>query len=150
MYVFLDVDGVLNTEEDWSRKVYSLNDHCVTAFLRLLENLPEPHIVLSSSWRTGIANDGTTAVHVEDILRALAPAGIHQMDKTGFSPDGSRSKEIDHYLIRHPADSYLILDDDPQLFALKDKTPRLYLTDAHKGLTDKDVDKILKLIKRWK
>ena len=27
MYVFLDVDGVLNTEADWERKLYSLNPH---------------------------------------------------------------------------------------------------------------------------
>lgn len=32
MYVFLDVDGVLNTESDWERKVYSLNSHCIASF----------------------------------------------------------------------------------------------------------------------
>ena len=32
MYVFLNVDGVLNTESDWERKIYSLNDDCVAAF----------------------------------------------------------------------------------------------------------------------
>jgi histidinol phosphatase-like enzyme len=35
MYIFLDVDGVLNTEADWARKVYSLNPKCVEQFLYL-------------------------------------------------------------------------------------------------------------------
>ena len=29
MYIFLDVDGVLNTKDDWNRKMYSLNENCI-------------------------------------------------------------------------------------------------------------------------
>ena len=144
MYIFLDVDGVLNTEADWAKRVYSLNPGCVAAFCRLLEKLPDPKIVLSSTWRNGIARDGTTAVHIDDLIRALTPAGITGLDKTGVAPDGSRSKEIDHYIRRHRADSYLILDDDPDLFDQKERTPRLYLTSAKTGLTDADVKRIWK------
>ena len=146
MYIFLDVDGVLNTEADWAKKVYSLNPKCITAFCGLLEILHDPKIVLSSTWRNGIARDGTTAVHIDDLIRALEPAGITTLDKTGVSPDGSRSKEIDHYLRRHPADSYLILDDDPDLFERKEKTPHLYLMSAKAGLTDADVKRMRKNI----
>lgn len=116
MYVFLDVDGVLNTEEDWKRRKYSLNNDCVTAFCRLLSCLHEPKVILSSTWRNGIARDGTTAVHIDDLLKALEPAGIMFLDKTGIAPDGSRTKEIDFYLRRHPEERYIILDDDPTLF----------------------------------
>ncbi len=147
MYVFLDVDGVLNTEADWERKVYSLNPKCIAAFCRLLEKLPDPKIVLSSTWRNGIARDKTTAVHIDDLIRALEPTGITSLDKTGVSPDGSRSKEIDHYLRRHPAKAYIILDDDPELFEQKEKTPHLYLTSARTGLTEADVKKIRKMYK---
>ena len=112
MYVFLDVDGVLNTESDWGRKVYSLNGDCVAAFCRLLSCLHEPKVVLSSTWRNGIARDGTTAVHIDDLLKALEPTGIMSFDKTGVAPDGRRTKEIDYYLRRHPEDQYIILDDD--------------------------------------
>ena len=58
MYIFLDVDGVLNTKQDWKRKVYSLNPHSVEAFNRLIEEINEPKIVLSSTWRNGMARDG--------------------------------------------------------------------------------------------
>ena len=143
MYIFLDVDGVLNKEVDWAKKMYSLNPECVSAFIDLLSKLPDPKIVLSSTWRNGIARDGTTAVHIEDLLGALAPAGIKELDRTAFSPDGSRSKEINYYLRRHPEDSYIILDDDPTLFEEGSKTEHLYLTKAKTGLTGDDVKKIL-------
>lgn len=146
MYVFLDVDGVLNTEEDWKRRKYSLNNDCVTAFCRLLSCLHEPKVILSSTWRNGIARDGTTAVHIDDLLKALEPAGIMLLDKTGIAPDGSRTKEIDFYLRRHPEERYIILDDDPTLFDQQKNTPHLYLTSSKTGLTDADVDRILKKI----
>ncbi len=144
MYIFLDVDGVLNTEADWIRKVYLLNQGCVDAFCRLLKSIPEPKIVLSSTWRNGIARDGSTAVHIDDLIKALEPVYTNALDKTAVSPDGSRSGEIDYYLRRHPQDTYMILDDDPTLFADGDKTMHLYLTNARTGLTDGDVVKIIK------
>ncbi|MCR5735768.1 MAG: hypothetical protein K6G22_14265 [Lachnospiraceae bacterium] len=146
MYIFLDVDGVLNTESDWARKIYSLNPKCVESFCKLLNSINKPKVVLSSTWRNGIARDGTTAVHVDELIKALEPAGIRYLDKTGVAPDGSRSKEIDHYLRRHPTDSYIILDDDPKLFDQKENTPNLYLTSSKTGLTDTDVKKILTLL----
>ena len=144
MYIFLDVDGVLNTEADWKRKVYSLNQSCVDAFCRLVKSMPDPKIVLSSTWRNGIARDGRTAVHIDDLRRALEPVYTNVLDKTAVSPDGSRSREIDYYLRRNPQDSYLILDDDPTLFEAGEKTPHLYPTDPKTGLTDIDVPKIIK------
>ena len=148
MYVFLDVDGVLNTEKDWARKMYSLDPKCVECFCKLLLGISNPKVVLSSTWRNGIAKDGTTAVHIDDLIKKLAPAEITTLDKTGTSPDGSRSKEIDHYLRRHPEDSYLILDDDIELFEQKEKTPNLYVVSAKTGLTDTDVKKMLALLQK--
>ncbi len=146
MYVFLDVDGVLNTEADWARKVYSLDSKCVDSFCKLLNSLNEPKVVLSSTWRNGIARDGTTAVHIDDLIKALKPSGIKSLDKTGIAPDGSRTKEIEHYLRRHTEDSYIILDDDPELFEQRENTPHLYLTSSKTGLTDMDVKRSLKLL----
>ena len=82
MYIFLDVDGVLNTETDWGRKVYSLNQNCINAFCRLIKSIPDPKIVLSSTWRNGIARDGSTAVHIDDLIKALKPAYDQTLDKT--------------------------------------------------------------------
>ncbi len=146
MYIFLDVDGVLNTEADWARKVYSLDSKCVESFCELLNSLNDPKVVLSSTWRNGIARDGTTAVHIDDLIKALEPAGIKFLDKTGVAPDGSRMKEIEHFLRRHPEDRYIILDDDPDLFEQREKTPHIYFTSSKTGLTDTDVKRVLKLL----
>lgn len=148
MYVFLDVDGVLNTEKGWEKRIYSLDPCCVAAFCRLIRGVANPKIVLSSSWRNGISRDGTTAVHIDDLINALSPVGIRELDKTGVSPDGSRTKEIKHFLKWHPEDDYIILDDDPTLFDQKTDTPHLYLTSSKTGLTDNDVSRILKLINK--
>ncbi len=143
MYIFLDVDGVLNTEADWAKKIYSLRPECVQEFLWLLKALPNPKVVLSSSWRNGIARDGFTAVHIKELIDALSPAGIQKLDKTGISPDGLRSKEINHYLRRNPKDSYIIFDDDKALFEEQEKTAYLFLTDPARGLTHKDVSRVI-------
>lgn len=147
MYIFLDVDGVLNTKNDWSKKIYSLNAKCVENFCELLRNINNPKVVLSSTWRNGIARDGSTAIHIRDLLNVLTVVGIEKIDKTAVAPDGIRSKEIDYYLRRHEPDSYIILDDDMSLFEKKDKTENLYLTNAIYGLTEKDVTQIIKRFK---
>lgn len=66
-------------------------------------------------------------------MNALKKAGIDTLDRTANAPDGSRSREIDHYLRRHPNDEYLILDDDPELFEDGEKTSCLYVVDSDAG-----------------
>ncbi len=128
--------------------MYSLDSRCVASFCKLFSGLHDPKVVLSSTWRNGISRDGTTAVYIDELINALEPASIKSLDKTGTTPDGSRTKEIEHYLRRHPEDDYIILDDDLDLFEQKGKPPHLYITSAKTGLTDTDVAKILKLIKQ--
>ena len=148
MYIFLDIDGVLNTKEDWTKRLYSLNAQCVKVFCELLKNLDNPEIVISSTWRNGLARDGSTATHMEELLQVLNSVGITSVDKTAVSPNGIRSEEIDFYLRRHDEDEYLILDDDKDLFIQAEKTPCLYLVDSTKGITNNDVKRILRQVKR--
>ena len=143
MYIFLDVDGVLNRRNDWNRP-FSLNSECVKCINLFVSGIPNAKIVLSSTWRNGIARDGTVAAHIDDLLKALAEAGIKTIDGTATAPDGSRSKEIDFYLRRHDPDSYVILDDDPNLFERGVNTDNLYVIDSKFGLTERDVKKLIK------
>jgi hypothetical protein len=86
-------------------------------------------------------------VHIDDLIKALEPTGIKELDKTGTAPDGSRTKEIEHYLRRNPSDKYIILDDDPELFDQRENTPNLYIVSSKTGLTDRDVKLLAKFIK---
>lgn len=148
VYIFLDVDGVLNTSEDWGRKLYSLSKNNMDAFGELLCKLNDVQIVLSSTWRNGIARDGSTATHIDDLLAALSSFGVKTLDRTATSPDGIRSKEIDYYLRRHEVDKYIILDDDETLFEMGKATMGLYLVNPKTGLTKADVKKIVALLKK--
>lgn len=144
MYIFLDVDGVLNTSAEWKTQNYSLNSSCVAAFIELVRKIKNPQIVLSSTWRNGLTRDGHNAAHIADLMKALAISGIKEIDKTAVAPDGMRSKEIDYYLRRHDVDSYVILDDDPSLFEKGDRTEGLFLVNPQTGLTQSDIKKIIK------
>ena len=145
MYIFLDVDGVLNKKSDWV-KPFSLNPKCVRNFIELVNRIPNAKIVLSSTWRNGIARDGSRAAHIEDLMVLISAAGITTIDRTAEAPDGSRSREIDYYLRRHESDTYIILDDDPSLFQEGAKTKNLFVINSEFGLEKDDITKILKKI----
>lgn len=49
MFIFLDIDGVLNKESDWSKQ-FSLSSDCIRRFC---EKYREARIILISSWKNG-------------------------------------------------------------------------------------------------
>jgi len=147
MYIFLDVDGVLNTKADWKR-LYALNPACVKEFCEFIREIDKPKIVLSSSWRNGIARDGSRAAHIEDLMKVLSDVGITNLEKTGVSPDGMRNREIEHYLKYHDADKYIILDDDVSLFEKRNKTAGLYIVNSEYGFTALDRKALLRKYKK--
>ena len=56
MYIFLDIDGVLNCKADWN-KPYTINNKCLDNFVKLCKDLSKKYgvvkIVLTSSWKEG-------------------------------------------------------------------------------------------------
>lgn len=59
----------------------------------------------------------------------------------------SRQDEIEYYIRRNGINDYIILDDDKSLYTDISKV-NIYITDYLTGLTDKDIKKVLKQIKR--
>ena len=147
MYIFLDIDGVLNKQCDW-KKPFTLNDECCYWFNALVSELHDVKIVLSSTWRNGIARDGSRAAHIDDLLAKLEEAGISTIDKTATSTDGFRNKEIEYYLRKHPADSYIILDDEESIFEKGKNTSNLYMTDSRMGFSELDYKRLKKIFGR--
>jgi hypothetical protein len=144
MYIFLDIDGVLNRRENWDHP-YSLNKKNIANLAALVEALPGAQIILTSSWRTGWTENILHCTPQVQILRGLlAEHGLSIAGKTGKAPDGDRLREIRHFLDRNPAGEYLILDDDAGEYS---RTPEhLYLVDPVQGLTSEDVKKIRKML----
>lgn len=136
--IFLDIDGVLNSSEDWknpeiaivgSKASMVLNRNAVIRFKVFLEEIEQMAIpftvVLSSSWR--FSSD-----HVE----FLAENGIIFENMTFKGYTTSRDNEILRFCAHNkvPHEKVLILDDDTSVFLSFPKT-NIVNTMNDKGLT---------------
>jgi hypothetical protein len=167
--IFLDFDGVLNNtpwlcrpekrkldmadtnETRWDRELRDFDPKNIAVLNDLLSKVPEAKIVVSSSWRYGMAVDT-----LKKLLETLGvPAGkvvdktphSTSAEKNGLWISSTRGEEIKVWLTAHPeVQHFVILDDD------RDMAPfmrHLVLTDRQKGLQSFDVpyaQKILQIV----
>ena len=146
MFIFLDIDGVLNKQSDWKNRFF-LNDECIHNFANIFKNT-EPKIILSSSWRHGFVgrNNPQNSEPIEQLEKKLEKYGLKIYGKTEFFPGKSRTEEINSYLRQHQdTKKYLIIDDDISEF--NSPLPDLYLCDCKTGFTLNDAKKIKKNFK---
>lgn len=125
--LFLDVDGVLNSKDDFLAG-YELCQRRV----RMLNALPPCDIVISSSWRIG------TYPHLVAALRWLGCR--HQViDKTPNSRTYGdvRGHEIKAWLHLNGNPRYAIVDDDGDM--LDEQMPFFVQTRFENGLTDETI-----------
>ena len=144
--IFLDVDGVLNSEE-FSRwlfdnhekkyRGYELLDQRAILCLQDIVFVTGAEIVLSSSWRL-------SSKCSEQLRQQLLPYGLQFIDKTVSLPYEDRGEEIKEWLSRHPDVShYVILDDDSDMFDIKD---HLIQTTFCKGLLPEHAAKAIEML----
>ena len=127
--IFLDIDGVLNTNSD--REIS--NDK-----LKLLSELVSKtgaDVVLSSSWRYGWNQPeknqpGTRFYNLKQLLK---DNDIVIKDTIGL--DLTKSIQIKNYLSTNVINNYVVLDDEPI------DTTNLVQTDGDVGLTQSDCQK---------
>lgn len=144
-YIFLDIDGVLNTEAEWKR-MYSLNLKCIEIFAKAVKACGEVRIVLSSTWRNGFAYNRECMPHIKSLQEELGKYGLSIYGKTPAVPNGNREDEIAEYIKLYDVESYVIVDDDKSLFSKGCKN--LLLVDSKKGFTDKCVKEMKALLKK--
>lgn len=157
MHIFFDVDGVLNTKEDWKR-IGTLNYKCVLSFCNALNNVNNVHLVLTSSWRTGYeSNKQKCSKQVQNLIEALEANGLKIEGATGYAPDHDRLKEIDHYRRKHNIydDDYFVIDDDETEYLSfskmnKDTMKRFLFVNAAVGFTNQDGNKLKRSINRYR
>ena len=150
--IFLDIDGVLNSDE-YMNKVKKLHLQGIESAvdinkIKLLKEAVDKtkaKVVLTSSWRYT-----RKAQFVKDLL---ANYGIHA-DSTPFISN-KRGLEIKKWLLDNPdVDDYVILDDeifDSYDGELMSKLIKISNGNGHTfgaGLLPKDVDKIIKRLGR--
>ena len=106
IYLFLDIDGVLNHRSStaWATasNLTALDPHCLERYLTIVERYKDHlQVILSSTWRL-----------YADAKLALVNAGVYFEDVTGIKMSSTRCEEIHWYITDHKVEDYIILDDD--------------------------------------
>lgn len=142
-YIFLDIDGVLNTKSSWTH-MYHLDKDKVS-ILADAAKTAGTEIVLTSTWKNGFEKEYEECTpQIQKLRDMLKVYGMDVSDKTPDLRGRTRDKEIERFLYFHPADKYVVIDDDSSLFENK---KNLYLIDCNVGIQDKDVKKIVGLLR---
>ena len=133
-YIFLDIDGVMNNQEDWLWKVKNdmeqFQDHCMFCdeawgMLANVCQLTGAKVVLSSSWRSGIVEcqeEGCVPqfkpracndYHSMKLLEYFDYYGIELVGLTTRHYDW-RGKQITEYVSKNftSEDKWVVLDDE--------------------------------------
>ncbi len=159
--IFLDIDGVLNCS---TSKSYCHDDKCgvITGIdsdkvkrLAKIVKATGAEIVLSSDWKDGWSKYYTSSKpsHAKYLDNHLYKKGkLTIKDKTPSINKGSwyRGEEILTYLRLHlDITDYVILDDTYfEDFFIKEIEEHLVLTNYKLGLTDSDVEKAIRILRR--
>lgn len=144
--VFLDIDGVLLTRQDYTdmegrRNVHTLRPQPSTvANLNKILAATNAKIVVSSSWRVGRS--------VKQLSQKLSAWGVTPksvVGATSTSPLG-RGEEISEWLRNHEnIESFVILDDD--VFDMLDLIPNIVHTHFETGLQEEHVAKAINILR---
>ena len=135
IFIFLDIDGVLNTSAQWKR-MYQLDEGCIARFseyARILSKKGSVRIILTSSWKNGFDAAGHHTPQIQALIDKLT---IPVLGKTENRADSDRAAEINDYIQNHNLahDECIVIDDDPELFRSKlADNCKLLLTDANVG-----------------
>lgn len=135
--IFLDVDGVLNTNFTRARapsKVIGIEDDKVETLSQIVGLCDDCAVILSSSWKHDLGDD--MAPLTPDgayLVKRLHEHGITISGKTSGDPD-CRGAGIVQYIKEHTEiDRFLILDDEPFDYEEVGLLPFLIKTSSDKG-----------------
>lgn len=132
--VFLDIDGVLNSDRyDRVRDMTALSniDETRLPLLKEIVGATGALIVLTSSWRghwdENPAKRDESGQYIDGLFEKY---GLKIYGKTGAAA-GGRAEEIKVWLSGRPVSAFAIIDDYP--FGWGDLTPFLVKTNPHSG-----------------
>ena len=146
MYIFLDIDGVLNRQCQW-KKPYSLYEPCFPVLKKIVKQT-KGKLILISTWKTGLAirdnmiqkamiSDDNTE-QINRLIKMLMEHDMYLSGKTSNLSGRTRDQEIERFLYFNPG-PYIILDDDLSIY---NKSEHVVKIDCTKGLCEADIKKI--------
>lgn len=154
--IFLDIDGVLNGDdspplfsEGWP--LSHLETHLIEKINKIADTLDltdesKTKIVISSSWRVRFSYTELVEMLKEKGLRVEVIDVTPRIIPRKMSVYIRRGQEIKEWLhtTREIIEKFVIIDDDSDMEDLK---PRLIRTDYRIGITDRDVDRAIQMLK---
>ena len=123
-YIFLDIDGVLNSEhtlnkscENMDQKIASIISDQLVKNLSYLVKKTDAKIILSSSWRVYFNENTKKPINLFAmiLLAALNKHNLKLHDMTPFvkGPYSSeRGLEIKTFIDKHNIEDYVVIDDE--------------------------------------
>jgi hypothetical protein len=139
MVLFLDFDGVLYPTG--ATDTHFIRLPLLESFLRerAMANL---RIVISSSWRQAFTLDMLRQMFAQDIGARVAGVTPSLCE---YRTVHQRGEEIEAWLVKHPAQGWVALDDDLDAFE-PHLRHRVVLCDGSLGVTDRDLLKLKRAV----
>lgn len=140
--IFLDIDGVLNSESYYKSKVTkNFDPECVKRLNRIIKET-NAGIVISSSWKLLPSSVYMTFKDegIEGNIIGMTPNFLFD----DWREDKTRGAEIEQWLLENPCNNYIILDDG-ELFKEYQKKHWIQ-TDYRIGLSDEDAENAIALL----
>ncbi len=149
--IFLDIDGVLNTEKTYEKiyNEYILTNHKSVPideekiiYLKEIVEATTARIILSSSWRRFCEFENnkivSTDTNMNYLINILKKYNLEIYDITSYEKNGHRGLEIEEWLTHHKVESFIIFDDIET--DLKEFNEELIQTNSHIGLTKNHIN----------
>lgn len=155
--LFLDFDGVLNHQAHFAALAAkgwdpddALDPACVDR-LNFLLNASGAYVTVSSSWRIGRSlEELRTILSAAGFAHAERVVGKTPVCRSGGQGLGGRGAEILTWLraLPRPHECFVILDDGNDMDGVREHLVRTDM--AAGGLTDRAVERALRLFGRWR
>lgn len=148
--IFLDFDGVLNSEASFRMEARRKNNHiqdslsavCCSNFQFILDQDADVKVVISSTWRKM-----HTLVELGNILNSYGITA-KVIGKTPVTLTGNRGHEINLWLEDNPnVTKFVIIDDDSDAGTVNDPRGHFFQTTWKDGLLFKQAEQIAKLFR---
>jgi FMN phosphatase YigB (HAD superfamily) len=149
-YLFLDIDGVLNSFDDYNmtgdeflRKLSHISFKISKRQMNILNEIIKqynPKIILSSYWRTRYSLKELNNIFKENGLEGK----ISDVTDSKGEEHKDRWSQIKRYIDDKNIKNYIILDDE-NLTRKKQDIPNFVRTNSYEGLTEKHLREIGKI-----
>lgn len=160
--IFLDVDGVLNSEDDLM--IYREKNNITGCILyvevedrplKLLKEIVDKtssKIVVSSSWRVGCERSGRESIFgkelYEKLEKRLKDYEMEIYDITPYLGVGTqRGDEIREWLSNNETENFVILDDDSDMREYTETDNFIHTTYKH-GLTEELKNRAIEILNK--